>query len=245
MFPGADATTQRFDDNFSGSFSGGPRKGVLHTTETETWPGYDGGASAPHFTVNGTKVRQHFPISMPSRALQNVDGGVRTNRDGAIQIEIVCYSDEVIAEDVGGIKVRELPAATLDTIAGLMRWIEANAGVERKTLPAARWKRFPASFGVGNGVRMSKAEWDAFDGWCGHMHVPENVHGDPSVININHLMGDIDMPLTDEEIEKIAIRSAEMVWNRFKLRTGPSGQTLVTLRDALEEIYKDAVEDDT
>jgi hypothetical protein len=244
MFPGADATSQRFDDNFSGSFSGGPRKGVLHTTETESWPPYDGGASAPHFTVNGTKVRQHFPISMPSRGLFNEDGGVETNRDGAIQIEIVCYSEEPKAEKVGGIKVRELPTATLDTIAGLMRWIEANAGVKRKTLPADRWKRFPASFGKGNGVRMSKAEWDAFDGWCGHMHVPENVHGDPSVININHLMGDIDMPLTEQEIEQIAIKSAEMVWTRFRLRIGPGDQT-VSLRDALEEIYKDAVEDNT
>jgi hypothetical protein len=52
---------------------------------------------------------------------------------------------------------------------------------------------------------------------------------------------ELAVPLTEREIEQVAIRSAEMVWNRFKLRTGPDGQTLVTLRDALEEIYKKKV----
>jgi hypothetical protein len=52
---------------------------------------------------------------------------------------------------------------------------------------------------------------------------------------------ELTVPLTEREIEQVAIRSAEMVWNRFKLRTGPGGQTLVTLRDALEEIYKNKV----
>ena len=55
-------------------------------------------------------------------------------------------------------------------------------------------------------------------------------------------MGDIDVPLTEQEIDQIAIRSAEMVWNRFKLRTGPGGQTLVSLQDGLEAILKNAVE---
>ena len=53
---------------------------------------------------------------------------------------------------------------------------------------------------------------------------------------------EVDVPLTEQEIEQIAIRSAEMVWNRFKLRTGPGGQTLVSLQDGLEAILKDASE---
>jgi hypothetical protein len=53
---------------------------------------------------------------------------------------------------------------------------------------------------------------------------------------------EVDVPLTEQEIEKIAIQSAEMVWNRFKLRAPDGGQTFVSLRDALEEIYKKAVE---
>jgi hypothetical protein len=34
---------------------------------------------------------------------------------------------------------------------------------------------------------MSDDEWNAFNGWCGHQHVPENSHWDPGKLNIDHL----------------------------------------------------------
>ncbi|HEY6222818.1 MAG TPA: hypothetical protein VIW26_03470, partial [Gemmatimonadales bacterium] len=39
-----------------------------------------------------------------------------------------------------------------------------------------------------NGVRFTAAAWLAFDGWCGHQHVPNNDHGDPGAIDIARLL---------------------------------------------------------
>jgi hypothetical protein len=35
---------------------------------------------------------------------------------------------------------------------------------------------------------MSFAQWEAFKGVCGHMHVPENLHGDPGAIDFPKLI---------------------------------------------------------
>ncbi|MDN5605812.1 MAG: hypothetical protein L0G59_10400, partial [Kocuria sp.] len=78
-----------------GSFTTSPDKILLHSTETGSFPGYGGGASAPHFTIdlrNG-EVRQHSPMNRAARALRNASGGVQTNRDGVIQIEIIGTCD--------------------------------------------------------------------------------------------------------------------------------------------------------
>jgi hypothetical protein len=49
---------------------------------------------------------------------------------------------------------------------------------------------------------------------------------------------DEDVPLTPEEIEKVAIRSAEHVWNRFKVSAADG--SLRSLRDVLEAAYRHA-----
>jgi hypothetical protein len=35
---------------------------------------------------------------------------------------------------------------------------------------------------------MTNAQWNSFKGVCGHMHVPENGHGDPGAIDIESIM---------------------------------------------------------
>jgi hypothetical protein len=54
---------------------------------------------------------------------------------------------------------------------------------------------------------MSTAQWRGFDGWCGHQHVPNNTHGDPSDINIHALLEDDDMPYTKDEISDAVWRT--------------------------------------
>ena len=88
----------------SGSFqSGAPFRGVLHTTESSSFtPRSDsyGGwhTSYPHLTAiersSGFEIYQHIPLNRAARALRNPSGGVQTNRQGAIQIEIVGKASE-------------------------------------------------------------------------------------------------------------------------------------------------------
>jgi hypothetical protein len=191
-----DALVAVFAD--AGEFTGGPFKGLLHTTEGTSYAGaakvYADNGVAPHFTPsfegNVFRVRQHIPINRAAKALRNLSGGVQTNRDSVIQIEVVAFSDITKAEQYHGIRVDRLPAPYVAGLRKLMRWIEANAGVKRRCTVA--FKPYPSSYGANNGVRMSAAVWDAYDGWCGHEHAPENLHGDPGNIDIAALLAGAD-----------------------------------------------------
>src|SRR5262245_58042937 len=80
----------------SGSFTGGPFKIVHHTTEGSSAQGafnaFRAHRSDPHFTVDATKIFQHIDTGKAARALRNLEGGVQTNRDSAIQIEVVGFA---------------------------------------------------------------------------------------------------------------------------------------------------------
>lgn len=161
---------------------GAPFRGVLHTTEsTDYEPStttYYGHNNPPHFTVErrtgGAQVYQHFSINNGSRALANEAGGVETNRQSAIQIEIAWKSN----------KIKDLPTDFKDDLRLLMRWIEAQTGIQRTAPPFFGSE----AYGSGSISRMSHAKWNAYNAWCGHQHVPENIHWDPGPIDINYLL---------------------------------------------------------
>jgi N-acetylmuramoyl-L-alanine amidase-like protein len=163
----------------SGPFVAGPARGVLHTTEGSTRAGARSAFvqhnSWPHFTITnetGTvEVFQHLPISRAGRSLEHRPGTVETNRQTAIQIEIVglaAHSPNFSASYLAG-------------IAKLMRWIEKNAHVAKSSAVT-----FVAP---GHKTRLSDAAWLSYAGWCGHQHVPHNAHQDPGAIPIAHLLG--------------------------------------------------------
>jgi hypothetical protein len=167
------------DSNDAGDFTGGLPRGVLHTTEGPTFAGarqaFVNNNSWPHFTVTFEKdffeAFQHLPIDVASRTLKHPSGTVETNRQSAIQIEIV-----------GGAKnAPNFSQEYLKGIAKLMRWIEANAGVKRQT--SVQFLAPPA-----NDVRLSDKKWLNYEGWLGHQHVPHNDHSDPGKIDINTLL---------------------------------------------------------
>lgn len=174
-----------------GTFTGGPPKGVLHTTEGASWPDYQNGTTAPHFTampnsVEGTiVVRQHTPVNVAARALMNEAGGVQTNRDHAIQIELVGTCDPT-RRVRGAFFWPDADRVMLAALATLMRALEARCGIARRAV--APFLAYPASYGNQHGQRLSLSSWDNFSGWVGHQHVPENVHGDPGALNIKALM---------------------------------------------------------
>lgn len=154
-----------------------PWRGVLHTMEG-SYAGsrviYSRSGVAPQFSVELGQVYQHMPLDEAGRALVNLAGGVQTNLARAVQIEVAGYA------------TRPWPTATITATRDLMIWIEAQTGIVPEA-PLA-FKPYPSSYGAANGVRMAPAQWNAFNAWCGHMHCPENLHGDPGAAPIDQLL---------------------------------------------------------
>lgn len=164
--------------------------GVLHTTEGTSLPDYDGGASAPNLTavpdIANKQLRwyQHYDIDESSRALVNKPGGVETNTANAVQVELVGTCDDRKAVSWGklraGVDYIYWPAApdwALEELGDFVRWCRDNHGI--RAACTVEWAKYPA----GEDVRLTGAQWNAYYGWLGHQHVPENDHGDPGRID--------------------------------------------------------------
>lgn len=164
--------------NSGGSYTGGPFKGLLHTTEGSSASGAIGAFrsnnSWPHFLINyeGT-VWQFLDTAVGARALRNLSGGVQTNRDSVIQLEVVGFAG----------RPNEHPAVQMGALRALMIWIEQTTGVK----PIGPGRSFATAYGQSS-LRFTNAQWDNFNGWCGHCHAPENQHWDPGAIDINYLL---------------------------------------------------------
>jgi hypothetical protein len=153
-----------------GPYSGGPFKIVHHTTEgnnvDDAFGAFRTNRSDPHFTVASTTIYQHIDAGRAARALRNAKGGVETNRDSAVQIEVVAFAGH------------PKDTATLRNVARLCRWIEETHGVPRI------WPNGPPKPAVNRhdpgGHNRDAVTWDTTGGHCGHCHVPENEHWDPA-----------------------------------------------------------------
>lgn len=181
-YPPANRTAQWFGKTYSGAEIDADKL-VWHTTETGGWPGYRGGASAPHWTYHADihQWRQHFPANRSARALRNAAGGVQTNTDDALQVEIIAYSDEGLAVRRRHLPVSQLDDEALQDLADFAVWARDEWGVPLEL--ADDWT--PVAAGS---LRFSFAEWRAFRGHCGHIHVPENTHWDPAALRIHEIM---------------------------------------------------------
>ncbi|WP_158274542.1 peptidoglycan-binding domain-containing protein [Cellulomonas sp. WB94] len=160
---------------------------VLHSTEGAGFPSpatYGNGRRAPHFTVHprARQARQHYPLTQAAWALVAPADGTHTNTGGAIQLEIVGTCDPR-----NGVlpSVLTLDDGDLGYLAGLLRVISDAAGIPLVT--SVDWRPYPESYGA-NGVRLSRAQWEAYVGVLGHQHVPGNTHGDPGSLNIGRLL---------------------------------------------------------
>lgn len=154
----------------SGTYTGGPFKIVHHTTEGSSAQGafaaFKKNRSDPHFTVDDTTIYQHIDTNEAARALRNNPGGVQTNRDSAVQIEVVGFAH------------RPKTRPTLENVRRLCRWIEATHSIP-KVWPNGRPK--PAVNGKDpGGHNRNASNWDTKAGHYGHSNVPENTHWDPA-----------------------------------------------------------------
>lgn len=155
-----------------GDHRGGPGKGVAHKTQGSTLAAalaaYRAKGCPPHFTIDERGgLHQHVDTDRSSYALRNPAGGVETNRDGAVQVEIVGFSG------------RGMTAAQTATMRRLMGWLEDAERVPWRW-PAGRPPQTERDgYGERNGHRDARL-WDGTGGWYGHSQVPENAHWDPA-----------------------------------------------------------------
>jgi hypothetical protein len=145
-------------------------KGVLHTTEgaTDATSTLDATGAHPHFQVerNG-RITQYIPVNRAAKALMHTRSPA-TNTAHAIQIEVVGFAADT-----------SWPSAQVAAVRKVMRFVEANAGVERAS---------HVPFVSGGSERLSGSAWLATGGWLGHQHVPQNDHYDPGAITISTLL---------------------------------------------------------
>ena len=190
------STAQNYSTKYPGSVMK-PNVVVIHSTEGTGWPAYNGGASAPNFTVKPDfnkkiiDVRQHFPANRSSRALVNKAGGVETNTLNAIQIELIGTCDPVAHKKWGSVRHIYMPEAPdwyIEALAELIQWIDETYPDFKLQDAAPRgWFSYPKSYGASE-ARMSFKEWLGAYGIVGHQHVPENAHGDPGSFPIAQLI---------------------------------------------------------
>lgn len=202
--------------NSAGQMNGdGSRKLLLHDTEGSTIEGaigaYRKNNSWPTLTVDCRRRRvvRHLADTVAARSLRNRSGGVETNRDGTvlIQIEIVGFANN---RDGSMFSSREDYLWFGRTVVGPL--------CRRNRIPltsSVRWVRYPQSYGIGAAQRLSGAQWDAYSGVLAHQHCPENDHGDTGLIDIDLILsaarGDDDM-------------SAETVAEGVELALKPGGR---------------------
>jgi hypothetical protein len=188
-------TAERAVGNSGGAMDGdGSHKCLLHTTEGGTIEGavatYRGANSWPTLTVDmpARRISQHVAANVAARALRNRAGGVETNREGTILIQI-----ELI-----GFAANPASLGSDDDWAWLGRSVLSWARALGVPMVRPGFLRYPDSYGNSR-VRMPGLTWDLFSGVLGHQHAPENDHGDPGAIDrqldiaIAHAKGDLFM----------------------------------------------------
>ncbi len=166
------------------SVGAGRPKVVIHTTESPNgsynavrnlWRGpANWGKGLPHFLADGARYVQLLPLNVGAYTLENAPGGADTNRSGpAIQVEICTYA-------ANGLNDLEIEA--------LSRWLAdlVNAGIDLDLSQHPTFYGTDAGFTLASYTarqRMSADAYNAFNGFCGHQHVPENAHWDPGKLD--------------------------------------------------------------
>ncbi|MFC8640138.1 peptidoglycan-binding protein [[Kitasatospora] papulosa] len=197
LYPGAIRGTHWYGDTYEGDLMD-PNVLALHTTEGTGIVSYRNGADAPNLTAKPNfkkkafDVYQHFALNRSARALVNKAGGVETNTLNVIQLELIGTCDPAHKKTWGKLKAGvdyvywpDAPEWAYDALADLIAWMHTHMGIPLSG--PKEWPAYPSSYGA-TSARMSFAEWNAFRGICGHLHAPENSHGDPGNIPFTKIL---------------------------------------------------------
>lgn len=154
-----------------------PPKGCGHTTEGTSLPSYGPGQTdAPTFTVGTDKVWQHRGLEKVCGTLQNLAGGVETNRLIRIQFELIGFTS-----------VRPwLPAGQFqrDALAAIKELAHDELGVP----PEHVWRdKQDDGILATPAYHRRHSKFPAVPGWYGHVEIPENDHFDWGSLRWNDL----------------------------------------------------------
>lgn len=227
LYPGANRT-DRYWPNGGGVMQAKLTKLVLHSTETTGLPSYGNGSTAPTLTIDPLKkkVWQHFrDVRVSAKALRDT-GGFAENRDNVAQIEIIGYSDP--AQKASPYFLPNIKPDAMDFIAEVVAWfcVGGDGGHEVPVnIPIRPWLAYPASYG-NTIARMSTAEYDAYTGILGHLHVPQSTHGDVT-LDIQALLHAVKEKLTEQEDEEIDVS------NLPTLKRGDTGMDVKRMQGLL------------
>jgi hypothetical protein len=135
--------------------------------------GYTGGGRKPHFTIelrNGKRIlHQHLPINRAASALAHPGGTAPTNTANAIQVEIVGFAS----------KSGDWPKKLYHYLHLLAEWCKRHFNVPM--IEHVVWQK-----------PQKIDDFVAYDGHCGHVHVPHNDHTDPGRgFHIGYVLNDI------------------------------------------------------
>jgi hypothetical protein len=184
--------------------------------------------------ITGT-VWQHVEFDKACYALRHPRGTPETNRQGALQIEIIDRDGDA-SEWNKSIH-----------LADMLQWFVNHFPIRRTPHPVFSTSR---CYGANSPCRMLEDEWELFDGICGHQHVPNNTHWDPGPLDVSGLLalGGDNMGLAEHEQQherannlQIAARNwANDIWNQYVAAGGstvPESRTWRTSREDLAWIY--------
>lgn len=219
----------------SGSHTGGPFKIVHHTTEGSTAEGafaaFRANRSDPHFTIDSAKIYQHIDTGQAARALRNPSGGVETNRDSAVQIEVVGFAH------------RPKTRATLENVRQLCRWIETTHNIPQ-VWPNGFPKPATASGRDPGGHNRNATNWDTKAGHFGHSNVPENVHWDPAYTGteVEFLMDGRDSLEGVDQYESIILEDPGLGSDQSRMpdHAHPNGMELESVAPAMKRRARSA-----
>jgi hypothetical protein len=161
-----------------GRYVDSPWRFVFHTVEAE--PSAHGfralaarHANPPHLWAmpKADLVLQTVPLNRSAYALAR-PGTIQTNRLHAVQVEVWGFAAKM--GDVDPDFLRWLADRVLVPVARLV-----PINLERVEPTRGR-----SAYGRNSAGRLTPAEWNAFNGVCGHQHVPDNDHWDPGKLDL-------------------------------------------------------------
>jgi hypothetical protein len=128
-----------------------------------------GRGMAPHILWDPFtgQFAQFYPADSRSKSVVDQDGGTRTNRAGAVVLQIeAVFFPHTIFDGKAYASLEETPCKG---------WEALNAWVRSHGVPNVWPMGRPTSFTP----HRSEHTWETEPGWYAHAHVPENDHTDP------------------------------------------------------------------
>ena len=197
---------------------------VLHITVTNEPASYKG--TEPHFEVaQDGSVIQYVAMSRNAKALWNEPAGVETNRQG------ICHQIEMVWEDP--LTCDQMSDVQLRAVAAVCVFIHEQTGVRFVPPPMGFYSDERPLASVDGVLRMSFDEWTEWNGFVGHVNVPENDHWDPGRFPWDRFMSHVNQ-LTGEDTMQVDERDALLFIQTWV--KGFAGPVLQEMKDLYAEI---------